>query len=181
MEEATQIPSDEVDQTQLALAEAEGEAYMDAFEYMINEVAHTGGIQEIQDRVIGFAQEEAEGMWKMNAQNALEWVEPREENVHIEVAVMDRDDHRFVPHADIEVTFIAENGEEHGPYNIPFVWHPGLHHYGRNLELPGSGMYDIRVHVDAPTFSRHDKENGGRYAKPVEVVFEHVDIATGQD
>ncbi|WP_433626398.1 iron transporter [Halomicrococcus sp. NG-SE-24] len=64
---------------------------------------------------------------------------------------------------------------------MPFVWHPGLHHYGKNVEVPGDGSYDVHVEIDAPAFMRHDETNGDRYAESVSVTFEGVDVETGQD
>ena len=37
--------------------------------------------------------------------------------------------------------------------------------------VPGDGAYTFRVHIDAPTFHRHDRKNGLRDAEPVEVEF----------
>lgn len=174
-------PSDEVDHRQLRLARNEGDAYHASLQYMIEQVAHTGGTQQVKDMIIGFAQEPAEGLYLMNAEETLEWTEPGEENCHLEVTVLDAEDHRFVPYCDVSVSLFDANDVEHGPFDIPFIWHPGLHHYGRNITLPSDGTYDLHIHVDAPAFNRHDKENGKRYTTPVEVVFENVDITTGQD
>ena len=38
-------PSDEADETQLQQAQAEGQAYLKSLEYMVGEVADTGGKQ----------------------------------------------------------------------------------------------------------------------------------------
>jgi hypothetical protein len=59
------------------------------------------------------------------------------------------------------------------------LWHPWIYHYGRNWEVPGEGDYTVHVRIEAPTFMRHDHENGKRYAKPVEVAFTR-HIAPGQ-
>jgi hypothetical protein len=64
---------------------------------------------------------------------------------------------------------------------VPFIWHPGLYHYGINLTLPGDGIYTVRVDVAVPTFHRHDKVNGKRYAKPVSVTFRNFAIKTGKE
>jgi uncharacterized protein involved in high-affinity Fe2+ transport len=66
-----------------------------------------------------------------------------------------------------------------GTHQVPFLWHPWLYHYGRNWQLPGDGEYTMRVRINAPTFMRHDPENGIRYAEPVEVEFDSVKIETG--
>ena len=180
-QEATKQPSDEVDERQLELAAAEGEAYQRSLRYMTEEVAHTGGVEVAGDFEVAFAQEEAEGMYHLR-DGDLEWVEPGEdENCHLEVAVSDAADGRFVPELDVEATLVPEDGKAVGPVEIPFVWHPGLHHYGANLSLPGDGTYTIRVRVEPPTFDRHDETNGDRYAEAVDVEFEDVDVETGRD
>lgn len=173
-------PSDEVDEHQLKLAKKAGAAYYEALQYMANDVAHTGGMQEAGDYIVAFAQEEAEGMYHLK-NGSLEWVEPGDENCHIEVAVLDAADHRFLPHLDIEATLIDDAGDEVATFECRFLWHPGLFHYGRNVKVPGGGTYDLRVRVAAPTFARHDQTNGDRYGEPVEVTFEGIDIKTGQD
>ena len=172
--------SDEVDETQLELARRAGDAYRDALEYMIEEVAHTGDTRKAGDYVVGFAQEEAEGMYALRESGDLEWRTPDEENCHVEVAVCDADDGRFIPHLDVRVT-VERDGDEVASFDPSFLWHPGLHHYGANVEVPGDGTYDLTIGVEPPAFERHDETNGDRYADPVEVTFEDVDIETGQD
>lgn len=173
-------PSEEVDERQLELAREEGEVYRKSVEYMANEVAHTGEIREVGEYLVGFAQETAEGMWHFRGEGDLEWVEPDQENCHLEVVVADPADGRFLPYLDVEATLIAEDGTEVGPHEIPFVWHPGLYHYGKNLQLPSSGRYTIRIEVQPPEFHRHDRKNGDRFGESVTVEFEGVDIQTGQ-
>ena len=138
-----------------------------------------GDTQRAGDVIVGFAQEKAEGLYHLR-DGQLEWVEPDDENCHIEVTVLDAVDHRFLPGLDIEATLIDEGGDEVASFDCPFLWHPGLFHYGRNVAVPGDGTYSLRVRVAAPTFPRHDKVNGKRYAEPVEVTFENVEIKTGQ-
>ncbi|UPV99619.1 iron transporter [Halorussus gelatinilyticus] len=173
--------SDEVDQTQLDLAQQAGDAYREALDYMAEEVAHTGGKQEAGDYVVGFAQEEAEGMYVLQDEGRFEWVEPDDENCHLEVAVCDAADGRFVPECTVIATLTSEDGEEVGPTRLPLLWHPGLYHYGKDLEVPGDGTYTIDVRVEPPEFKRHDEQNGDRYGETVAVTFEDVDVETGQD
>lgn len=171
-------PSDEADQRQIDLAGDAGEAYRRAVDYMIEEVAHTGGREHEGDYVVGFAQEEAEGMYRLR-DGDLAWVEPtEEENCHLEVIVASAAAGRFVPHLTVTATLEGE-GETVGPEEIPFVWHPGLYHYGKNLALPGDGTYDVTVEVEPATFPRHDRTNGDRFAEDVVVTFEDVDVMTG--
>lgn len=77
--------TDEADDRQLELALGQGDAYRAAAEHMINEVAQTGGIQRAGDVYVGFAVEEAEGMYVVR-DGVPEWQEPDEENIQIEVA-----------------------------------------------------------------------------------------------
>jgi uncharacterized protein involved in high-affinity Fe2+ transport len=172
--------SDEVDERQLEIAKAEGEAYTRALDYMIDEVAETGALRTVDDYVVGIAQEEAEGMYVPRGDGDLEWTEPDAENCHLEVAVTDADDGRFVPELTVRATLDPSEGEAVGPVEVPFIWHPGLHHYGKNVEVPGDGEYDVTVEVDPPSFMRHDEANGDRYAEPVAVTFEDIEIETGQ-
>ncbi len=110
----------------------------------------------------------------------LEWEEPQEENVHVEVAVRDVSDRRFIPALEVYATLIDEEGEEVGTHRQLYLWHPWLYHYGRNWRVPSDGEYTLRVRVEAPEFPRHDKRNGRRFAEPAEVEFEVVKIKTGQ-
>jgi len=176
-----EVPSDEADARQLELARQEGTAYHRSLLYMVEEVAHTGATKVAGDYLVGIAQEEAEGLYQPDGAGGLRWVEPEEENCHIEVSVSDAADHRFIPGLEIEVTLTAAGGETVGPFPVPFLWHPGLYHYGADVKVPGSGRYDVTVAIAAPTFHRHDKTNGRRYARPVTVTFEGVDIETGRE
>lgn len=181
-QQSNKKPSDEVDERQLELAAEEGDAYQESIRYMVEEVAHTGGMTEAGDFTVAFAQEGAEGMYHFRGEGELEWVAPdADENCHLEVVVADAADGRFVPEVDVKATLVPEDGEEIGPVEVPFVWHPGLHHYGVNLSIPGDGTYTIRVHVDPPIFHRHDETNGDRYGESVDIEFEDVDIETGRD
>ncbi|WP_415383501.1 iron transporter [Halosimplex sp. TS25] len=172
--------SEEVDDRQLELARAEGEAYQRSLRYMIEEVAHTGDMTEVDDYVVGFAQEEAEGLYELTGEGEFAWREPGDENCHIEVAVADVDDGRFVPGAEVSVRIADGDGEEVEAATLPLLWHPGLYHYGANVRLPGDGAYTLEVRVEPPTFHRHDEENGDRYGEPVTVTFEDVDLQTSQ-
>jgi len=171
--------SEEVDDRQLELARKAGDAYQEALEYMANEVANAGDKREVGDYIVGFAQEEAEGLYAPGDDGDLEWREPEAENCHVEVAVCDADDGRSLPEVDVEVT-ILDGEREVSNFRPEFLWHPGLFHYGANVELPGDGEYTVRVAVDPPEFHRHDERNGDRYAEGVEVGFEGVGLETGQ-
>lgn len=174
-------PSDEVDERHLELARKAGDAYLEAADHMIESVAETGARTETGDYVVGFAQEEAEGMYQMDG-GSLTWEEPaQEENCHLEVLVASAADGRFLPGLTVRATLERDDGSTVGPLEIPFVWHPGLYHYGRNIELPGEGTYAITVEVEPVQYPRHDEQNGDRFADPVEARFEDVQIETGSE
>ena len=125
----------EATQKQLDLAIAQGDAYGAALEYMTGTVAHGGGQTEAGHYLIGYAVEEAEGMYMFH-DGELTWRNPTEENVHIEVAVRDRADGRFVPAVTVFVTVIAPDGTDLGTEEQPLLWHPMIYHYGRNWTVP---------------------------------------------
>jgi phosphoribosyl-AMP cyclohydrolase len=176
---AAKQPSDEIDENRLPMARTQGSSYHDAVGYVATTVASTGGTQSAGDYVVGFVQAEAEGTYELVEEVEFEWREPDGGNCHLEVTVMDADDGRFVSETTVRATMTDENGEDHGPFELPFLWHPGLYHYGSNVELPGT--CDVHVEVESPTFVRHDETNGDRYGESVEVTFEGVEVETGQD
>jgi hypothetical protein len=172
--------SEEADYIQLMLAQEEGNAYARSLEHMVREVAHTGDTKKCGDFIIGFAQEKAEGLYRL-CDGKLEWTEPKEgENCHFEVSVIDATDHRFIPNLDVTLTVVDSREIALGSRKMPFLWHPGLYHYGCNWSLPRDGRYSLQIHVAAPTFPRHDKRNGCRYAKPADVSFDNVEVKTGR-
>ena len=164
---------------QLELARAQGEAYGQALKHMTDVVAHDGGEQRAGDYLIGYAVEEAEGMYEW-VDNSLVWRDPGETNLHLEVAVRDAGDGRFVPGVRVLATLIDPQGNEVGTYEHPLLWHPMMYHYGRNWNVPADGEYTLRVHVEPPTFMRHDEVNGLRFQEPVEVEFRSVKVKRGQ-
>jgi uncharacterized protein involved in high-affinity Fe2+ transport len=135
-------------------------------------------VQRSGDYLVGYAEEKAEGLYLLR-NGRLEWTEPKAENAHLEVSVSDAADGRFIPYLKVRATLVAPNGRTLGPYDIPFVWHPGLYHYGRNIVVPSDGAYTVRIRIEAPQFPRHDETNGRRYAEPVEVVFKDAKFKTG--
>jgi hypothetical protein len=175
---AKMVPSDEATKDQLQLARQQGDVFANALNEMINNEAH-GGEKQIGDYLVGYAVEHAEGMYQLQG-GELVWYEPRDENAHIEISVRDAVDGRFIPGLRILLTVLDENENEVGTNEQPFIWHPWLYHYGRNWVLPASGRYILHIHIDAPDFMRHDRQNGQRYAEPVEVEFTNVQIELGQ-
>jgi hypothetical protein len=174
------VPSDEGDRKGLELGRAQGEALTRTLRHMTDEIAHDGREVQSGEYLVAFAVEEAEGMWVPKGGD-LEWVEPEDENAHIEVAVRDAADGRLIPGLKIEATVIDGDGQEIGTQELPLLWHPYLYHYGKNWTLPADGSYTLKVRFDAPAFARHDEKNGRRFLKGAEVTFDNVKIERGQD
>jgi len=172
--------SSEASQAQLELAVAQGDAYRRALDHMATEVAHDGGMQVIGDYLVGYAIEDAEGMYHLE-DGSLRWHNPDQENAHVEVVVCDAADGRFIPGLHVTATMVSPSGEVIGPYEQELVWHPMLYHYARNWTLPEDGEYTLRVHVDPPTFMRHDEVNGRRFAEPVDAEFTGVSVERGAE
>ena len=172
--------SDEADERQLEFARHQGEAYGRALMHMVQEVAEDGGEQSAGPYLVGYDVEEAEGMYAWSG-DELAWQDPGEENLHVEIAVRDGADGRFVPGLTVTATLVAAFGEEIGTHEHPVLWHPMIYHYGRNWQVPGDGKYTLRIHIDPPRFMRHDKINGKRFTEPVQVEFTGVRVKTGQD
>lgn len=164
---------------QLDLARAQGQAYGRALNYMTGTVAHDGGEQRAGDYLVGYAVEAAEGMYEW-VDGELAWRDPGDANVHVEVAVRDAGDGRFVPGVRVLATLIAPDGHDVGTHEQQLLWHPMIYHYGRNWTVPADGEYTLRVHLDPPTFMRHDEVNGRRFMVPVDVEFHGVEIERGQ-
>jgi hypothetical protein len=171
--------TDEASAEQLDAARAQGDAYGRALALMAHKIADDGGEQRAGDYLVGFAVEKAEGMY-MFTNGELEWMEPGEENLHVEITVRDGGDGRFVPCLDVFATLIDAEGNEVGTHRQPMLWHPMLYHYGRNWKVPGGGEYTLRVRIEPPTFMRHDEVNGRRFAERVECEFTGVQVQTGQ-
>jgi Fe2+ transport protein len=169
----------EADARQLQFAREQGEAYGRALRHMTDEVAHDGGQEQAGDYLVGYAVEEAEGMYEM-VDGELVWHHPGDENVHLEVAVRDAGDGRFVPGVTVTATLIDPDGNEVGTHEQPLVWHPMIYHYGRNWTVPADGRYSLRVRLEPPTFMRHDEINGRRFLDPVEVLFDDVKVERGR-
>lgn len=170
--------SDEMNQEQIGLAKRQGQALQAALSNMTQKEAR-GEQKNTGDYLIAWASEKAEGMY-VRQDGQLTWQEPETENTHLEVAVCDAADGRFIPGLTVHATLIAPNGRQIGPHQQPFLWHPWLHHYGQNWEVPGQGPYTLRIRVEAPDFPRHDKTNGKRFEQPVEVEFANVRLELGQ-
>jgi len=170
----------EADEVQLQHAVRQGDAYKDALAYMAEHVAKTGGVRPAGDYLVGYAIEDAGGMYVWTG-GALEWRNPQVGNAHVEIAVCDGADGRFVPDLHITVELVAPDGSSLGPYEHPLMWHPMLYHYARDWDLPADGAYTLRIHIDPPHFLRHDEVNGRRYLEPVEVEIAGVRMRRGKE
>ena len=161
--------SNEAEPAQLEIARAQGDTYAQALRAMDEE---SGAVtQRAGDYLVAFVQENAEGMYEL-ADGRLVWREASEDaDAHLEIAVADAADGRFVPGLDITLTVLGGDRELFTT-TVPFLWHPYLYHYGTNAGVPGEGPYSVRVRIEPPAFMRHDPVNGKRYQQPVELVFD---------
>jgi Fe2+ transport protein len=176
----TRRVTDEASKEGLRLAQEAGDAYQRMVDYFVAHVATAGAKKRAGDFVVGIATEEAEPLWHLLG-GRLELKEPAADlNAHLEVVVMDAADHRFVPELTVDVTVAQRNGDEMGTFRLPFLWHPTMYHYGQSIHLDEPGDYDLTVRIAPPTFGRHDKTNGRRYAEPVSVTFEEIRLEPGR-
>jgi len=182
---ATKPPMDpntsEATAPQLDRAVAQGDAYRDAVGYLAEHVAQGGGQVLAGNYLVGYAVEDAEGFYEWQGDGEVRWHNPGDANAHIESAVADGADGRFIPELTITVSVVTPDGQELGPHPHPFMWHPMVYHYARDWQLPEGGDYTLQVHIQPPTFMRHDEVNGRRYLEPVDVVFENVEIKLGKE
>jgi hypothetical protein len=170
-------PSNEATDEQLRIAREEGDAYGKAVAAMAAD--DTAVTRSSGDYLVAFVNEDAEGMYEL-AGGQLVWREAAPEaTVHLEVAVADAGDGRFVPGLSVHVD-VERDGDNLVCTDLPLLWHPFLYHYGGNAKLPDSGPYDVVVRIEAPTFMRHDPVNGKRYESPVQVRFDAVRFAHGR-
>lgn len=179
MNNATLVISGETNSTERALGEAQGATYKSALQYMVSDEAAQGEKQSHDDLIIAYAVEEAEGMY-MPEQDTFMWSEPEQENAHIEIAVADRYTGRFLPGCDVMVSVIHEDGTVLGTELHEFLWHPWLHHYGRNWHIPEAGLYSLHVEITPPRIARHDKKNGNFFTHPVTALFKEVSLPIGK-
>ncbi len=170
--------SNEAEPDQLAVARQQGDAYGEALEAMAEEDGAAVG--RVGNYLVALVNEKAEGMYALGDGEPLVWREaPEEANAHIEVAVADGADGRFVPGLEVTVA-VLDGDRELFTERAPFLWHPFLYHYGFNAKMPGEGPYTVKVHIEPPSWMRHDPRNGKRYAEPVDAVFTDVGFEPGR-
>ena len=173
--------SDEASAEGLRLAREAGDAYQRMVRYFLEHIADNGATTTQGDYRIGIAVEKAEPLWR-HCGGELTLDEPaKTANQHLEVIVTDAGDGRFIPELDIVATLFADDGSTVGAWDLPFLWHPTMFHYGRNVSIPRSGRYSVRLSIAMPTFARHDKVNGKRYEKPVLVEFADLRLEAGRE
>lgn len=117
----------------------------------------------------------AEGFYEFS-DGMLEWKEPQDQNVHLDVLVCDARDGRMIPGLNVQGALLDMRGGRAAAAHLPFVWHPQQNHYGANVKIPKGGRYVLQVHVDPATFVRRGKEEGKRYVTGADVTFEDVQI-----
>lgn len=172
--------SDEATRMGLALARKAGEAYQEMLRYFVDHVAHAGRVVESDDYLVALAVEKAEPLWYPSGGGLELHDPPAKANQHIEVVVCDRADGRFLPQLEVTVTLLKD-GKETGTWDLPFLWHPTMYHYGRNVEVIDGGPHAARVSIGMPGFPRHDKVNGRRYTKAVVVDIDGIDLKPARE
>lgn len=162
---SSQEQSADVDDYQIDHARGQGDYYLVATEYLVEEVAVDGGTRQVGPYVVGVAFEPATGRWECDA-SGLAWSECGDDRVAVAVALADVEDGRFVPESDVTLHV------DHDRYVLEFVWHPAVNHYGTTVPADAIEGADLAVTVDAPSFPRRDAVAGERFLEPVEVPLE---------
>jgi hypothetical protein len=142
----------EAEPEQLDTARWQGDAYGRALQAMVEEdgaaVTHAGHY------LVALVREQAEGMYAPDDSGRLVWREaPEEANAHIEVAVADGADGRFVPGLDVTVTVLDGAGAPEPASAVPLAPVPPLLRLQR--ASPGRGAVhgprgDRATDLDAP-------------------------------
>lgn len=161
-------------------AEKQGKAFQEAIDFLKQQTGKMDS-SSVGDYVVYFTSESACGLYEVMPEGGLDWQPPSpSENQHIEIIVQDKQDSRFVPHLnifyelrDIDNNFISQDF-------LPFVWHPIVYHYGKNIEIPLEGEYKIKLTIKAPEFLRHDEMLGKRYESDVTIELGPIDMKPGQ-
>jgi hypothetical protein len=139
----------------------------------------------VGEYLVTIAIERAEAYWVSHGEKL--WYDVRvaqsaETNAHVEVGVRDALTGRFLPGLAVRATVVDGAGRAVGTHEQPFMWHPWIHHYGRNWRVPGSGRYTVRMHADAPPFRQWAFAPVGlpRFGGAVDAEVAHLKIRTGQ-
>src|SRR6185312_13850632 len=141
-------------------------------------LGHPVHLQHAGDFLVAFFSTPAEGRYGRN--DGVRWREAAPDaTTHLAVVVLDAVDNRFVPELDVELEIWR--GERLLHVRLPFEWHPALHHYGVDADLPEGRDFVVVVRIAAPRYLRHDKVNGQRYAQPAVATFTAIELARGRD
>src|ERR1700674_1196385 len=141
----------EADQWELKLAKEEGKRYLASVEHGVK-AADAGAMKPVGDYIVAFLQGKADGLGERAG--AVPDQTPDGRNCHIQIAVLDAIDMRFVPELKIKVMLLDAGGRKVASFRTPFVWHPGFHHYAASIKLAKGGRHDLLVTIDSPSFRR---------------------------
>ncbi len=161
------------------LAIDQGVTFKAALDLMREDTANASN--EIDDYIVTLACEEAEGMYMVQQDGSLMWEIPDpEDNLHLEVAVQDKLDGRFLPHLEVSCKLLDESDQITEEKTVPFIWHTFLFHYGTNWQIPKEGEYTGVITIKQPHFHRHDEVAGKRYLKDVIVTLGPIHLKPGR-
>lgn len=164
------------------LKQAQGSAYSDSLNYLGTIVDYHDST-EVDNYIITLAAEESEGMYYAGGDSdEITWHAPDKQlNQHLEIAVQDKDDKRFIPQLDITAELFDDEQQSLGSKPCPFLWHPYIFHYGSMWDIPGEGTYSVTVTIKRPNFGRHDEVLGKRYLEDAQVTFENVKLSPSRE
>ena len=168
---------------QLALAKKQGDAFQETLDEMFQQ-ATDGAQKQVGDYVVAVAVEYAEAWWFYRDPQHFDYKYEEEtsakHNSHIEIAPRDARTGRFLPTGNVRATLRGPDGVSLGTVREHFMWHPWLYHYGDNWRVPAGGKYQIVARFEPPPYRRYGRAAGRRFARPVEVAFDQVEIKTGE-
>lgn len=149
-----------------------------ALQAALQALGHPVHLQHAGDFLVAFFSTPAEGRY--GCDDGVRWREAAPDaTTHLAVVVLDAGDNRFVPELDVELE--VWRGERLLHVHLPFEWHPALHHYGADADLPEGSDVVVVVRIAAPRYLRHDKVNGRRYAQPGVATFTAIELARGRN
>ena len=125
------------------MAQQQGDAYKTAVTHMAEKVAMTGGEAHVGEMIVALALEPAEGMYEWD-EGALQWVEPGDQNVHIEVSARDATDNRFIPGLKVHVRVLDEERPDEGRRHIADALAPMALSLRSQLHPPHGALGDSR-------------------------------------